>query len=64
MRRVVPNWEEPPLHQDLATFDTTVKLGNVTLIDNGFLMALRSDAVVQAAARYGDPVELLEAFVE
>ena len=64
MRRVVPNWEEPPLHQDLVTFDTTVTLGNVTLIDNGFLMALKSDAVVEAAAHYGDPVELLEGFVE
>ena len=42
MRRLVPNWEEPPMHLDLATFDTTVKLGNTTLIDNGFLMALRA----------------------
>ncbi len=64
LRRVVPNWEEPPLHQDLATFDTTVKLGNVTLIDNGFLMALQSPQVVAAASRYGDPVDLLESFVE
>ncbi len=64
MRRVVPNWEEPPLHQDLATFDTTVKLGNLTLIDNGFLMALKADAVVAAATKYGDPVDLLEGFVE
>ncbi len=64
LRRVVPNWEEPPLHMDLATFDTTVKLGNTTLIDNGFLMALRAPEVVAAARRYGDPVELLESFVE
>jgi hypothetical protein len=64
LRRTVPNWEEPPLHQDLATFDTTVKLGNTTLIDNGFLMALRAPQVVEAARRYGDPMELLESFVE
>ncbi|MQA66225.1 MAG: hypothetical protein GEU76_10050 [Alphaproteobacteria bacterium] len=64
LRRTVPNWEEPPLHQDLATFDTTVKLGNVPLIDNGFLMALRAPRVVEAARRYGDPVDLLESFVE
>ena len=64
LRRVLPNWEEPPKHMDLATFDTTVKVGNTTLIDNGFLMALRSPQVVAAASRYGDPVELLEAFVE
>ncbi len=64
LRRVLPNWEEPPKHMDLATFDTTVKVGNTTLIDNGFLMALRSPEVVAAASRYGDPVELLEAFVE
>jgi hypothetical protein len=64
LRRTVPNWEEPPLHQDLATFDTTVKLGNVPLIDNGFLMALRAPQVIEAARRYGDPVDLLESFVE
>ncbi|MGE0650578.1 MAG: hypothetical protein AB7P12_02340 [Alphaproteobacteria bacterium] len=64
LRRTVPNWEEPPRHQDLATFDTTVKLGNTTLIDNGFLMALRAPQVVEAARRYGDPVDLLESFVE
>lgn len=64
LRRVIPNWEEPPLHMDLVTFDTTVTAGNTTLIDNGFLMALREPAVVEAASRYGDPVELLEGFVE
>lgn len=64
LRRVIPNWEEPPKHMDLVTFDTTVKVGNTTLIDNGFLMALRSPDVIAAASRYGDPVEMLEAFVE
>ncbi len=64
LRRVIPNWEEPPLHMDLTTFDTTVTAGNTTLIDNGFLMALREPAVVEAASRYGDPVELLEGLVE
>ena len=61
---MIPNWEEPPKHMDLITFDTTVKVGNTTLIDNGFLMALRSPEVVAAASRYGDPIEMLEAFVE
>ena len=46
----------------LVIFDTTVKAGNSTLIDNGFLMALRDPQVVAAAERYGDPVELLENF--
>ena len=64
LRRVLPNWEEPPKHMDLITFDTTVKVGNTTMIDNGFLTALRSPQVVEAARRYGDPVELLESFVE
>ena len=64
MRRVLPNWEEPPLHQDLVTFDTTVKLGKAVLIDNGFLMALQSPGVIEAASRYGDPVDLLESTVE
>jgi len=39
-------------------------VGDVTLIDNGFLMALKSPSVVEQASRYGDPVEMLEAFVE
>jgi len=64
LRRTIPHWEEPPTHMDLATFDTTVKAGNTTLIDNGFLMALRDPGVVAEAARYGDPVDLLEGFVE
>ena len=42
----------------------TVKAGGTTLIDNGFLMALRDPQVVEMARRYGDPVELLETFVE
>ena len=64
IRRVMPNWEEPPKHMDLVTLDSTVKVGNRTMIDNGFLMALRAPQVVEMASRYGDPVELLEAFVE
>jgi hypothetical protein len=34
------------------------------MIDNGFLMALRDPQVVKAASQYGDPVDLLESFVE
>jgi hypothetical protein len=64
LRRVIPYWEEPHVHQDCAIFDATVKAGNTTIIDNGFLMSLRDPAVVAAAASYGDPIELLEAFVE
>ena len=45
-------------------FDMTVKVGGTTMIDNGFLMALRDPQVVKEAAKYGDPVELLENFVE
>lgn len=60
IRRVLPNWEEPPVHQDLVTFDTTVTAGDQTIIDRGFLMALRDPEVVKAASQYGDPVELLE----
>jgi len=62
LRRAIPNWEEPHIHMDLVTFDSTVKAGNTTLIDNGFLMSLRDEKVVEEAARYGDPVELLEAY--
>ncbi len=62
LRRAIPNWEEPHIHMDFVSFDMTVTAGNATLIDNGFLAALRDEDVVAAAARYGDPVELLESF--
>lgn len=64
IRRTMPDWEEPPVHVDLVTLDATVKAGNNVLIDNGFLCALRDPQVVAAAARYGDPLELLEAGVD
>jgi len=60
VRRTMPNWEEPPIHADLVTFDSTVSAGNTTLIEDGFLTSLREPAVVEAAARFGDPVDLLE----
>jgi hypothetical protein len=61
IRRHMPHWEEPPVHQDLIVLDATVTAGEETIIDQGFLCALRDPAVVQAAARYGDPVSMLEA---
>jgi hypothetical protein len=63
IRKVMPQWEEPPIHQDLVTFDTTVTAGENVVIDAGFLAALRDPAVVAAASVYGDPVDLLEGFV-
>ena len=64
MQRMVPAWEEPHTHQDCVIFDMTVKVGDRTLIDNGFLTALRDPQVIEAASRYGDPREILESFVE
>ena len=60
----MPDWEEPPVHMDLITFDSTVesvagKQRN-KLIDAGFLTALRDAAVVKAASVYGDSIALLE----
>lgn len=60
IRKVMPNWEEPPVHQDLIVFDMSVTAGTETVIDKGFLSALRDPAVVDAASRYGDAVDLLE----
>jgi hypothetical protein len=61
IRRVMPNWEEPPVHVDLITLDATVTAGKRPLVERGFLCALRDEKVVEAARRYGDPVDLLEA---
>lgn len=63
IRRVMPNWEEPPVHQDLIALDMTVKAGEETIIDHGFLMALRDPSVIEMAKRFGDPVALLESSV-
>jgi hypothetical protein len=60
IRKTMPEWEEPPVHMDLITFDSTVHAGSNVLIQDGFLTALRSPAAVAMAARYGDPVDLLE----
>jgi hypothetical protein len=60
IRRVMPQWEEPPVHQDLVSFDMTVTAGDSTVIERGHLMALRDPEVVALAARYGDPLDLLE----
>jgi hypothetical protein len=62
IRRVMPEWEEPPVHMDLVSFDTTVTAGNTPLITGGFLESLRDPSVVEMASRYGDPVDLLEAW--
>jgi hypothetical protein len=61
IRKVMPDWEEPPVHMDLVTFDTTVTAGDQTLVEDGFLVALRDPSVVELAQRYGDPKALLEA---
>jgi hypothetical protein len=63
IRRTMPDWEEPPIHVDLVTLDATVKAGDATLIDRGFLCALRDPEVVALAQRFGDPVDLLEGIV-
>ena len=60
LRKVMPNWEEPPIHMDLVSLDATVTAGRNTLIDRGFLTALREPQVIEAAKKYGDPVDLLE----
>lgn len=60
IRKVMPNWEEPPIHMDLIALDSTVTAGNNILIKDGFLSALRSEQVRAAASRFGDPVDLLE----
>ncbi|MGI9027015.1 MAG: hypothetical protein ACR2GP_15835 [Burkholderiaceae bacterium] len=61
IRRVMPDWEEPPVHMDLVILDSTATAGDNELIKDGALCALRDASVVEAAGRYGDPVELLEA---
>ena len=60
VRRVMPEWEEPPVHMDLISFDSTVTAGSNVLIEDGFLCAPRDEAVVSSASQFGDSVDLLE----
>jgi hypothetical protein len=62
IKKVMPNWEEPPVHMDIVTFDSTVDAGSGRLVTDGFLEALRDPSVVEMASRYGDPVDLLESW--
>ena len=58
--RVMPQWEEPPVHMDLVLLDCTVAAGEHLLIEGGRLSALGDSQVIEAARRYGDPVALLD----
>jgi hypothetical protein len=60
IKKKMPNWEEPPVHMDIVTFDSNVDAGSGRLVTEGFLEALRDPSVIAMASRYGDPVELLE----
>ena len=60
IKKVMPNWEEPPIHMDLVALDSTVFAGDSMVIEDGFLLALRDPQVIAAASRFGDPVDLLE----
>jgi hypothetical protein len=62
LRRVMPNWEEPHIHMDLVTFDSTVLAGNRTMVEDGYLLSLKDPKVLEMAETYGDPVELLEGY--
>ena len=64
IRRMMPNWEEPPIHMDLISLDSTVTAGNTVLIEEGFLTSLRSEQVRNMAKQYGEPVDLLESWPE
>ena len=60
IKKVMPNWEEPPIHMDLVALDSTVFAGDSMLIEDGFLLALRDPQVIATASRFGEPVDLLE----
>jgi len=59
IRTMLPAWEEPPIHIDLVVHDATVKAGSTCLIDGGILQALHDPVVLEAAARFGDPLDSL-----
>lgn len=60
LKRTVPDWPEPPVHQDLVGFDCTVSVNGRRVVDGGRLCALGSDEVRTLAARYGTADDVLE----
>ena len=64
IKKTMPYWEEPPVHVDLITFDSTVDAGPNRLVTAGFLDALKDKAVIAMAERYGEPVDLLQNWPE
>ena len=56
----MPQCEEPPVHMDLVSLDSTVSADGQWLIDAGFLSVLRYRAVQAAAREFGYSVDLLE----
>jgi len=62
IRRVMPEWEEPPVHMDLVNFNMTVTADTTPIITDGFLEALRDEPVIAMAQGFGDPVDLLESW--
>ena len=59
IRRVMPNWEEPPVHQDLVIYDSTLKAGENLIIDQGHLTALNDQSVIDLANKFGDSESIL-----
>lgn len=55
----MPNWEEPPVHQDLVIYDATLKAGDHVIIDKGHLTALDDPQVIEFANRFGDSESIL-----
>lgn len=60
IKRTMPSWNEPPVHMDLVDLDATITVNGTSLVENGFLLALRDKEVVQIASKYGPPEDLLE----
>ena len=44
----MPNWEEPHVHMDLVCFDATLRAGNRTIIEDGYLHSLADPEVDRA----------------
>ena len=56
----MPQCEEPPVHMDRVSLDSTVSADGQWLIDAGFLNVLRYRAVQAAAQDSGNSGDLLE----
>ena len=62
IKRLMPDWPEPPVHMDLVDLDATITISGEPVVIDGRLVALDDPDVRELAGRYGSPEHLLDSW--